>query len=276
MIAADRTLEVLGRMAGEVADDHDAPLVVAGLEEDGVAGIRVAYADGSTIEETQTAVGSGTESALGQLEALDTDKPHPRPRKSPARSSRRSPTATQLPARKRTSGRSMARPSGDGQSIRTVFESRSGRVRRTVKGAFSRANTATYGIELYDCSLICLSVRSMSDTTTVLEHHLDAFAEQDLEEVMVDYTGDSVVVTNMGVFRGLDEIEGLFADLFDEFSQEGAAIEVDDTVVEDDFAYLLWHGETPDNVYEFCTDTFHILDGTIDYQSFAGQIEPKG
>jgi len=116
----------------------------------------------------------------------------------------------------------------------------------------------------------------MSDTTTVLEHHLDAFAEQDLEEVMVDYTGDSVVVTNMGVFRGLDEIEGLFADLFDEFSQEGAAIEVDDTVVEDDFAYLLWHGETPDNVYEFCTDTFHILDGTIDYQSFAGQIEPKG
>ncbi|MFB6236385.1 MAG: hypothetical protein ABEH81_16225 [Halopenitus sp.] len=70
-------LEALGRMAGEVADDHDAPLVVAGLAEDGVAGIRVAYADGSTIEETVTAVGSGTESALGQLEALDTDKPTP-------------------------------------------------------------------------------------------------------------------------------------------------------------------------------------------------------
>lgn len=70
-------LEALGRMAGEVAADHGAPLVVAGLQEDGVAGLRAVYADGSTIEETQTAVGSGTESALGQLEALDTDKPHP-------------------------------------------------------------------------------------------------------------------------------------------------------------------------------------------------------
>lgn len=115
----------------------------------------------------------------------------------------------------------------------------------------------------------------MSDTTAVLEHHLDAFGNQDLEEVMVDYTDDSVVVTNMGVFRGLDEIEGLFADLFAEFSQDGSTIDVDDTVVEGDFAYLLWHGETPDNGYEFCTDTFHIPDGTINYQSFAGQIHPK-
>lgn len=115
----------------------------------------------------------------------------------------------------------------------------------------------------------------MSNTDDVLDHHLDAFANQELEEVMVDYTEDSVVVTNLGVFRGLDEIEGLFADLFDEFSQNGATIDVDDTVVEDEFAYLLWHGETPDNVYEFCTDTFYIPEGTIDVQTFAGKIEPK-
>ncbi|MGZ0747816.1 hypothetical protein [Haloparvum sp. AD34] len=71
------SLEALGRLAGEAADEHGAPLVVAGVEEDGDAGIRVAYADGSTLDETQAAVGSGTESALGQLEALDTDKPLP-------------------------------------------------------------------------------------------------------------------------------------------------------------------------------------------------------
>jgi len=79
----------------------------------------------------------------------------------------------------------------------------------------------------------------------------------------------------VGVFRGLDEIEGLFADLFDEFSQEGSVIEVDDTIVEGDFAYLLWHGETPDNDYEFCTDTFYIPEETIDFQTFAGSIEPR-
>lgn len=31
---------------------------------------------------------------------------------------------------------------------------------------------------------------------------------------MVDYTDDSVVVTNLGIFRGRSEIEGLFTDLF--------------------------------------------------------------
>jgi len=115
----------------------------------------------------------------------------------------------------------------------------------------------------------------MSNTQSVLDDHLDAFANQDLEKVMVDYTDDSTVVTNMGVFKGLEEIEGLFADLFEEFSQEGSTIEVDDTVVDGEFAYLLWHGESPDNVYEFCTDTFHIPEETIDFQTFAGKIEPK-
>jgi len=115
----------------------------------------------------------------------------------------------------------------------------------------------------------------MSDTDAVLDHHLEAFAEQDLDETMTDYVEESVVVTNMGVFRGLEEIEGLFAGLFEEFSQEGTTLEVDDTIVEGDFAYLLWHAETPDSVYEFCTDTFYIPDGTIDFQTFAGQVESK-
>lgn len=116
---------------------------------------------------------------------------------------------------------------------------------------------------------------SMSNTESVLDHHLDAFATQDLEAVMVDYVEDSVVVTNMGVFRGLEEIEGLFSELFEEFSQDGTDLEVDDTIVEGDFAYLLWHAETPDNVYGFCTDTFHIPDGAIEFQTFAGDIQPK-
>ncbi len=115
----------------------------------------------------------------------------------------------------------------------------------------------------------------MSDTDTVLDHHLDAFAGQDLEEIMVDYAEDSTVVTNLGVYRGLDGIEELFVGLFDEFSQDGTTLEVDDTIVEGDFAYLLWHAETPDQVYEFCTDTFYIPENTIEFQTYAGKIESK-
>lgn len=117
----------------------------------------------------------------------------------------------------------------------------------------------------------------MARTTqaAVLDDHLEAFANQDLEEIMIDYRDESVVVTNTGVFRGPDEIEGLFAELFDEFAQAGTTLEVDDTIVEGEFAYILWHAETPDNVYEFCTDTFYIPEETIDFQTFAGKVEPK-
>jgi ketosteroid isomerase-like protein len=115
----------------------------------------------------------------------------------------------------------------------------------------------------------------MSDTESVFDHHLEAFANQNLDEIMVDYDDDSTVVTNLGVFRGLDEIEGLFSNLFEEFSQDGTTLEVDDTIVEDEFGYLLWHAETPDNVYEFCTDTFYVPAETIEFQTYAGKIEPK-
>ena len=116
----------------------------------------------------------------------------------------------------------------------------------------------------------------MGDTRAVFEHHVEAFGDQDLAETMADYTEESVIVTNLGTFRGLEEIEGLFTDLFDEFSQAGSTVAVDEMVVEGDFGYLLWHGETPDNVYEFCTDTFYIPDGTIAFQTYAGVIESKG
>jgi len=115
----------------------------------------------------------------------------------------------------------------------------------------------------------------MTTTDDVLDHHLTAFGEQDLEAVMEDYTDESVIVTNMGTFRGLEEIEGLFEDLFAEFSQEGATIDVDQETVEDEFAYIVWHAESPENVYEFATDTFYVPEDEILFQTFAGHISPK-
>jgi hypothetical protein len=115
----------------------------------------------------------------------------------------------------------------------------------------------------------------MNATKTVLEHHLEAFASRDPEEVMLDYSEESVVVTNMGVFCGLGGIKRLFTDLCDDFAHEEATIELNDEIVRGDFAYLLWDGETPDNVYEFCANTFYIPEETITFQSFAGKIEPR-
>ncbi|WP_338738033.1 nuclear transport factor 2 family protein [Haloplanus salilacus] len=112
-------------------------------------------------------------------------------------------------------------------------------------------------------------------TEDVLDHHLDAFTDQDLDETLADYTDDSVVITNMGVFRGLDEIEELFAGLYEEFSQAGTDITLERKTIEGEYAYIVWNGETPDNDYEFCTDTFVIREGTIHRQTFAGKVVPK-
>ncbi|WP_122090104.1 nuclear transport factor 2 family protein [Halalkalicoccus subterraneus] len=115
----------------------------------------------------------------------------------------------------------------------------------------------------------------MSTTESVFEHHWEAFIEQDVAGIMEDYTDGSVVVTNMGTVRGLEEIEGLFEDLFAEFSDPEATITMDEQLTEGEFGYIIWHAETPENVYEFATDTFYIPDGTIEFQTFAGKLSPK-
>ncbi|MFC6989287.1 nuclear transport factor 2 family protein [Haloplanus sp. GCM10025708] len=112
-------------------------------------------------------------------------------------------------------------------------------------------------------------------TEDVLDHHLDAFVAQDLDGIMEDYADDSFVVTPMGTFRGLDEIEELFAGLFEEFARPGTDITLDQQTVEGDWAYIVWHAETQENVYEYCTDTFEIRGGEIRKQTFAGKITPK-
>jgi len=115
----------------------------------------------------------------------------------------------------------------------------------------------------------------VSDTADVLEHHLTAFGEQDMAELLADYTDDSVLITNSGTYRGLDEIEGMMSELFAEFGEPGTDFALDEQVVEGEVAYLVWHAETPDNVYEFATDTFVVRDGVIEVQTFAATVEPK-
>lgn len=109
----------------------------------------------------------------------------------------------------------------------------------------------------------------------VLNNHLTAFMHQDLDAVLRDYTDDSVIITNMGTFRGLDDIEALFRNFFTEFSQNDISLTIDEETVTGDVAYFVWHAETPDNVYEFATDTLLVRDGRIETQTFAAKVTPK-
>jgi len=67
------TREPLGRIAADVVEEFDAALLAAGHDDGGTADVVAVREDGSRIEDSPSALGSGTELAIGRLEAADTD-----------------------------------------------------------------------------------------------------------------------------------------------------------------------------------------------------------
>ena len=112
----------------------------------------------------------------------------------------------------------------------------------------------------------------MKTTDTILDHHLSAFTQQNLSEIMVDYTDESIVVTNIGTFGKVSGIERLFDDLFADLYRDGTTIDVTQRIVKREFAYIVWNAETPENVYEFAANTYYIPEDTIDFQTVAVNI----
>lgn len=112
-------------------------------------------------------------------------------------------------------------------------------------------------------------------TQDILDHHLQCFADGDLEGILSDYAPDAVLFTADGALRGPGEIRPLFEALLAEFGKPGASFSLRRQLVDSDCAYIVWHAATADNVYELGTDTFVVRDGKIAVQSFAGKITPR-
>ena len=115
----------------------------------------------------------------------------------------------------------------------------------------------------------------MSTTESVLDHHLATFGEGDLDGLMSDYADDAVFVSADGVLEGHEAIREMYADLLPEFDDPAVEFSLDGQVVVDDYAYIVWHAETPENVYEFASDTFVVRDGEIVAQTLAAKVSPK-
>ena len=113
------------------------------------------------------------------------------------------------------------------------------------------------------------------DLQAVLNHHLGAFMANDLDEVLFDYTDESIIMTPDSTYTGLEQIGGLFSSLFPLFPTEGTSIEPDKIEFFDNMAYLVWHGESPSVSVPLGTDTFVFVDGKIHRQTFTGVINPK-
>ncbi len=116
----------------------------------------------------------------------------------------------------------------------------------------------------------------MVSTKDVVDHHLESFGRRDLEGILSDYAPGAVLFTPKGPLRGTDAMRPFFQAMIAEFAKPGSAFRLQQLSVEGDYAYMLWNGETADNVYELGSDTFVVRDGKTVVQSFAGKITPKG
>jgi ketosteroid isomerase-like protein len=116
----------------------------------------------------------------------------------------------------------------------------------------------------------------MASTKEVLNHHLKAFDLGDLNVILSDYAPDAVLFTKDRALKGIDEIRPLFEALIAEFAKPGATFNMQQQLVEGDYAYILWTAKTAENVYELATDTFVVREGKIVAQSFTGKITPRG
>ena len=115
----------------------------------------------------------------------------------------------------------------------------------------------------------------MKSTNDILDHHLKAIQQGDVNAVLSDYARDAVLFRSDGIFKGVDAIRPVFEKFIADFQTPGATTETKRRLVAGDYAYMLWTGETADNVYELAADTFTLKESKIVAQSFTAKVTPK-
>lgn len=107
----------------------------------------------------------------------------------------------------------------------------------------------------------------------VVTHHLKALGDGDLDEIMIDYAADAVLITKAGVVRGLDAIRGGFGQLLTNLPgiswASSAQVSSGDTVL------LEWTADAGTMAVEDGVDTFVVRDGLIQSQTARSTWQPK-
>jgi ketosteroid isomerase-like protein len=102
-------------------------------------------------------------------------------------------------------------------------------------------------------------------TEAVLQHHGQALMSRNLDELMKDYSKDSVMFTANDVTKGLEGIRTGFAGLLKMFPPEVSAnLKNVKQEINGEYAYIIW---TMPPAVKLGSDTFHVHDGKIMMQS---------
>jgi len=119
-----------------------------------------------------------------------------------------------------------------------------------------------------------MSTVVLSRTQEILNHHVAAFVEADLDEIMKDYTERSELLTPQGPVSGLSAIRSWFDEIF-KAVPKGSPLDLKQTIIRDNIAYIAWSGESPFVSIPFGVDTFIMENDKILYQNLGAHIIPK-
>lgn len=119
--------------------------------------------------------------------------------------------------------------------------------------------------------LMTTSISFARSTAEVWQHHIDAWEARDLDDIVSDYSENSILILNSEVFRGKSKIRDVFARLFEIF--DDGSNRIDPVILDGRTVYITWHF-TPDSATEefFGTDTFIIEDAKISVQTIASPL----
>jgi len=108
----------------------------------------------------------------------------------------------------------------------------------------------------------------------VVEHHLTALGDGDLEAIMADYAADAVLVTSAGVVRGRTSIRAGFAQLLTNLPN--IAWTVKSQASEGEVLLLEWAADAGAAYADDGVDTFVVRDGLIQAQTARSTWRSRG
>lgn len=104
-----------------------------------------------------------------------------------------------------------------------------------------------------------------SKTHKIFIHHLEAFSDG-IDEIMADYSENSVVATPSAIYVGKAEISAFFQKFLSNATPEfWAAFKIETQYIKGDIAYLTWSAPP---FIPMATDTLLIRDQCIWVQTF--------
>lgn len=111
-------------------------------------------------------------------------------------------------------------------------------------------------------------------TQEILTHHLTAFGNNDLEEILKDYTEDSELMTPSGMIKGLAAIRKFFEDFFTAIPT-GSSFEMRQLLVSGPVAYIAWASDSAVASIPMGTDTFFLKGDKIQFHTVADHRQLK-